>query len=112
MGRKKTYDTRRLPRNVARIAYFICADYRRRSEAIRGGSLDEVTGDTLSRLNAAVDSAVESLEDDGVGCVILSDIINGYGYDKSTAHMYLCENSYYARRRKLLTRVAENLGYI
>ena len=107
MPRNKIYDTCELPRGVAQIAKAICADYDRRARALHAGIVDEKVRTTYTRLNAAVDEALLRIDEPMIRRALLQDMVLRRGYDRSEAQPFICENSYYARRRHVLYLVAE-----
>lgn len=112
MPRNKIYDTCELPRGVAQIAKAICADYDRRARALHAGIVDEKVRTTYTRLNAAVDEALSEIEEPFIRDELLRDMVARRGYDRSRAQVYICLNSYYARRRKVLYLVAKAASLI
>jgi hypothetical protein len=94
------------------IAKAICADYeRRRTAASRKDTTDEVKR-ALNDFNAIVDEALLSVQEEGLRKEILRDMIERRGWERSNAQMYICENSYYARRRRVLYQVALGMHLI
>lgn len=112
MPRNKIYDTCDLPRGVAQIAKAICADYDRRARALRAGIEDEKVRATYTRLNATVDEALSEIEEPTIRRELLRDMVAGRGYERSGARPYICDKSYYARRRKVLYLVAKTVALI
>lgn len=108
MARPKVYDNFCLPRGVVAIVKDICADYTRRKAALSGDLPDNIR-ETYTRLNKAVEDALEEIEK-GIRSAILSDVANGRGYDVSEATFYLAKNTYYRRKRKLIHDVAVALS--
>lgn len=112
MGRKREFFPCPLPRGVQMIAKAICADYgRRRAIAARKDTPDEVKR-ALNDFNALVDEALLSVQEEGLRKEILRDMIERRGWERSNAQMYICENSYYARRRRVLYQVALGMHLI
>lgn len=109
MSRKKIYDTWSIPRGVAKIAKAVCADYERRSAVLRAGSASNAVLEEYRKLNAAVDAALAEIEEPAIRADILKNIIERRGYEKSFVTTYICENSYYARQRRVLCLIAKNL---
>ena len=112
MPRNKIYDTCELPCEVARIVKAICADYDRRARAIRAGIKDSKVLANYTRLNSAVDAALSEIDEPTIRKEMLRDMVAGRGYERSGAVPYICENSYYARRRKVLYLVAKYTSLI
>ena len=112
MSRKKIYEARAMPKGVVTITTAICADYDRRARAIRAGIDDESVRTTYERMNGWVDSALAEIEEPGIRAEILRDMVNRRGYEKSAAQLFICENSYYARRRMVLYLVAKSASLI
>lgn len=111
MPRVKIYDAWEIPTGVAKIAKAICADYDRRAAAIRKGEGSEELLEEYRRLNAAVDAALAEI-DEGVRADILRCMTIGQGYEKSHAHMYLSDKSFYRRKRKVIYVVAKELSLV
>lgn len=110
--RTKIYDNWSMPRGVEKIAQSICADYGRRSVSIHEGRLPENVIAEYMRLNSVIDTALSNIEEARVYRQILKDICEGHGYDKSDVQFFMCENSYYARKRMLIFLVAERLNLL
>ena len=111
MPRVKIYDTWEIPAGVAKIAKAICADYDRRAAAIRKGEGSEELLEEYRRLNVAVDAALEEV-DAAMRADLLASFKTWAGYEKSHAHMYVCENSFYARKRQVVYLVAKELSLV
>lgn len=111
MPRVKIYDTWEIPSGAAKIAKAICADYDRRASAIRKGEGGEELLEEYKRLNAVVDTALEEL-DTAMRADLLASFKTGAGYEKSHAHMYVCKNSFYARKRQVVYLVAKELSLV
>lgn len=111
MGRKKIYDTKRIPKSVQAISRAICADYARRKKELPSIT-DEAVRASYVRMNEAVDAALLSLEEGPIREVIGRDILSRRGYEMSTAREIISVGAYYARRRQVLRLVAEELALI
>ena len=110
-GRKKEYFAYEIPTSTVRVVTSICADYNRREAAIKHSA---VTGPVLERyveLNRAVDMALGDIEL-GIRDLVLRDVADGVGYNKSAAACQLSKNAYYRRRRKLVYDIAVNLSLL
>ena len=108
MPKVKFYDAHRVPEGVAKIVKAVCADYDRRRRALAGDLPDDVR-QRLEELNTIVDSAFNLVDEPCVRNDILRDMVAHRGYEHSHAQMYLCENSYYARRRLVIYEVARQM---
>ena len=113
MPRHKIYDEgdRPMPKGVVQIVKCICADYDRRARAIPYTDNRDVR-DTYIRMNTAVDSALLSITEPGIRDLMLRDMVCRRGYERSRAREMICGQSYYARRRKVLRLIAEELALI
>ena len=110
-GRKKEYFAYEIPTSTVRVVTSICADYNRREAAIKHSA---VTGAVLARyveLNNAVDVALYDVEP-GIRDLMLRDVADGVGYNRSAVACQLSKNAYYRRRRKLVYDIAVNLSLL
>lgn len=110
MGRRKKY-RHNLPASVANVVKSICADYGRREEAIK---FSAITGPVLARyveLNAAIDTALEAVEA-GIREELLADIASGTGYENSKLAALMAKNTYYERKKRVVTLMARKLALI
>lgn len=113
MSRKKEYDTFTVPFGVAKIAKAICADYDRRAAVLRRGNAPDAVLEQYATLNAAVDAALDEIDEPEIRRHILDNIIERRGYEKSyTTNVIICKNSYYARMRKVIWRIARDLTLV
>lgn len=112
MGRHKEFYPCALPRGVQMIAKAVCADYeRRKALALRKDTPEDIKV-ALNDFNALVDEALKTVEEEGLRKEILRDMVERRGWERSRAQMYICENSYYARRRRVLYHVAVGMHLI
>jgi hypothetical protein len=111
MPKVKVYDRYTVPDGVAKIVKAVCADYDRRRRAL-AGELPEDVRTRLVDLNNIVDQALAVVDEPCVRADILRDMVARRGYEHSHAQMYLCENSYYARRRLVVYEVAKQLHLV
>lgn len=111
MGRHKEFWPT-LPHGVQMIVKAVCADYdRRRKLATRKDTPEDVKS-ALNDFNALVDDALMSVQEEGLRKEILRDMIERRGWERSNAQLYICENAYYARRRRVLYQVAVGMHLI
>ncbi len=100
-----------VPKSVALLVRAIVADYDRRNRAIALGLVSGSTFEQYVKLNAAVDSALESVEI-GLRRPLLDDIAAHRGYDASPINYLIAKNTYYRRRYKVVYDVALRLCLI
>lgn len=111
MPRVKIYDAWEIPTGVAKIAKAICADYDRRAAAIRKGEGSEELLEEYRRLNAAVDAALAG-EEVGTRADLLRCMADRQGYEKNHAHLYICRQSFYRKKRQIVHDVAKSLNLV
>lgn len=112
MPRVKIYDAWSIPRGVVKIANAVCADYERRAAVLRAGNASEAVLEEYRKLNSAVDAAIGEIDEPRIGEEILRDMVGRRGYEKSQTQIFLCKNSYYARRRMVIYLVARALALV
>lgn len=109
MARPKVFYKHDLPGGVVSVAVAVIADYKRRGREIERGVLSEHLLSAYAKYNGIIDDAVSVLEP-GMRDEMLSDIINGRGYEHSMIGWMCAKDSYYLRKREVIYRVARGLG--
>lgn len=112
MGRRRIYMHHSVPGTVVSIVQTMIQDYPRRKRFVECSLSDdtEAKGECL-RLNRAIDDIVNSYEPTLSG-IIVSDIINCRGYDRSEAAMIASKNLYYNLKHKLIEDIALKFNLI
>lgn len=100
----KKADTR-LPKTLSDYIEAVVRDYPRRASALEVESLSEPTRKQYLVYNVAVDMAIDFLEP-ALKKILIDDIIEGRSYYSSSAANFICRNSYYKRRSRILYNVA------
>lgn len=100
-----------LPSGVVEEVKAICKDHDRKRKSLIYGIDNEAVRSTYERYNAAVNDALLSIEE-GARLIILEDIINERGYNKSSAALMMAQGGYYQRKRKLIYGIASNLHLV
>lgn len=109
--RPKFCEKYQVPYSVFVVVRSICADYKRRRDAIeRRRDAAEVLIE-YERLNGIVDIALSEIEC-GIRQTILEDVSLGRGYDFSPASPFLAKNTYYSRKHKLVYDIARGMRLI
>ena len=111
MARPRVFIRHELPSEVVGVVVAVIADYERRAREIRRGALSERLLSAYSRYNAIVDEALGFVEE-AARCEMLSDIVNGRGYEHSMIGYLYYKNGYYARKRQVIYNVARGLGFV
>lgn len=110
MGRKRICPEWDVPVDVVRLVRFFCAGYDRRVRSIKYGTYAVQVIEEYRRQNAAIDAALSSVEPE-IRAILLADIAEGRGYNKSEV-MYMCESAYIKRKRRVVHDIASNLNLI
>lgn len=100
-----------LPAGIVDEVKGICRDYERKRRALINGNLNEDVRNVYECYNRAVNDALLSIED-GLRLIILEDIIDSRGYEKSSASLMIAHNGYAQRKRKLIYNIAANLHLV
>ena len=111
MSKKKIYYDWQVPFSVVKIVNALCADYERREKLIKSENISDECRRNVSRINAAIDSALEDIEL-GIRKELLLDITYGRGFLRSACCVFMNKDSYYRRRRKFVYDIAVNLNLI
>lgn len=108
MGRKRIYQHYNVPGTVKVIVQAMIQDYPRRQKLIDD---NRDIGSEWIHLNAMIADTVNSYEP-VLSNIILSDIINARGYDRSLASNISCQQVYYRIKRKIIQDIAEKCNLI
>ena len=111
MGRHKIYFKYDDPITVVRIVEAIISDFPRKERVIAYSS---AAPELLSRyiaVNTVINNAVTKFEPQ-LCRIIVHDIIDRVGYEKSDAAMYTSRGAYYRRRKMLIHDIAVELMLI
>lgn len=100
-----------LPSGIVDEVRGICRDYERKRRALINGVDNEDVRCVYEKYNRAVNDAMLSIEE-GLRLIILEDIINSRGYERSSASLMIAHNGYAQRKRKLIYKIAENLHFV
>ena len=111
MSKNKIFYKWNVPKTVEDIVRAICADYDRRAIAIQSMSEDSLIKNKYKEINLLIDSAIEDIEAP-IRRVMLEDIFNGRGYDRSPASYMISRRPYYARKHKIIHDIALKLNLI
>ena len=111
-GKWRKGDTKyELPSGVVDEVRGICKDYDRKRRALIIGDLSEEVRRVYERYNAAVNDALLVIEE-GLRLIMLDDISNNRGYNRSSASLMIAHNGYAQRKRKLIYTIARNLHLV
>lgn len=110
-GRPKQFYKYELPNGVVKIVRAQCADYERKTIAVRSGTLAPEVLKSYEGTNEAINAALQCVEE---GCrnEFLLDIANGRGYDKSQINYMYSKSAYYHRKVKAVYEIARRLYLI
>ena len=110
MGRKRIYIKYNHPYSFVRVIEAIMADYTRRERTVAFSSeADDVIAE-YQRINKIIDDAVTMVEPE-LAVVILHDVINHIGYERSRAVVFAAKRTYYRRKAKLIHDIGAALHY-
>ena len=104
-GRKNIEDT------VDMVVVALCADFRRRAEAIRHGSVTHRTEMEYRYLNFKLISAADEIAGDGLGENMIEEIGYSIGY-AYTEREDVCEATYKSMKRRVKENIAKKLHLI
>jgi hypothetical protein len=107
-NKESLYD---IPTNIADIVRLMCADYDRRAYDIMKRSREEKVITKYTELNSVIDGALTEVEY-GIRRELLDDIGLGRGYDLSPLSPLMAKNTYYKRKKAVVTGIAERLDLI
>ena len=110
-GRPKQFYKYELPTGVVKIVRAQCADYERKTIAMRGGTLPQEVQHLYEETNTAIKNALLDIEE---GCrdEFLIDIAENRGYEKSHISYLLSKSAYYHRKAKATYEIARRLYLI
>lgn len=112
MGRKRIYQHYKIPHSVVFMVEAIIQDYPRRKRAIEYASVSsESASEEYIRLNKIIEAAIDQ-EEPMVNALLISDIINGRGYNSSEATTLASKNLYYRLKRQLVETIASNCNWL
>lgn len=111
MPRPRVYLKWGIPKTVVVVVIAICADYDRRTKAMQLHTVTDAVADHYSELNNVIDRALAEVEP-GMRPMLLADLQQGKGYDKSMASPIIGKNGYYNRKRKVIHDIAVGLNLI
>jgi hypothetical protein len=109
--RKKIFQQYDIPTSVVNIVIALCGDYPRRKKSLQSNAAPVDILESYKNLNVAIDKALEDIEV-GLRGIIISDITEYRGYNKSGAQVVISKNAYYRRRRKLIHDIAVGMRLI
>ena len=110
MSRRKEYFRYEIPKTVVDVVRAVCADYKRREQAIKYST---VTGNVLQsyiQLNNVIETALTDIEP-GIRNALFEDVCQRRGYDKTPA-VEIYKNGYYRRKKQFVYRVAIGLNLL
>lgn len=108
MGRRRIYQHYDVPGTVRVMIQAMIQDYPRRQRLI---DANEDIGNEWMSLNVIIADIVNSC-DPILNNIILSDIINARGYDRSNATNIASKMTYYNAKRKLIQDIAEKCNLL
>jgi hypothetical protein len=111
MPRPRVYFKWGIPKTVVVVVIAICADYDRRTKAMQFKTVPSEVAVRYAELNGAIDHALAEVEP-GMRSLLLADLQQGKGYDKSMASPIVGKNGYYNRKRKVIHDIAVGLNLI
>ena len=95
---------------IRRIVYAICSDYSRRAKLINRGRLPQKTAETYSRMNNAIDSAVNAHADPGERAMMMRTLQDRRGYLEG---LDICgKNQFYKRKAIIVEEIAKMLDLV
>jgi hypothetical protein len=89
----------------------MCIDYDRRNVAIKFETVPADVLQSYQQTNAIIDAALELVEV-GIRRDMLNDIILDRGYHYSPISYLFAKNTYYARKRQIVYKIAKTLKLI
>ena len=111
MPRTRVYWKWGIPKTVVVVVIAICADYDRRTKAMQLNTVPYEVARHYADLNEVIDNALADVEP-GMRSLLLADLQQGKGYDKSMASPIIGKNGYYNRKRKVIHDIAVGLRLI
>ena len=110
-GRPQQFYKYELPTGVVKIVRAQCADYERKTIAMRSGTLQPEVLHAYEDINTAINDAFQDIEE---GCRkdFLIDIAENRGYDKSNINWMFSKTAYYHRKIKTIYEIARRLYLI
>ncbi len=110
-GRPKQFYKYELPTGVVKVVRAQCADYLRKSLAIKDGTLTEEVLRVYIDTNEAIDKALADIEEAGRKDFLV-DIAENRGYDRSQINWLFSHGAYYNRKRRAIYEIAKGLCLI
>ena len=110
MGRRRIYMHHNVPGSVVSLVYTLIQDYPRRKSLLEESSAENCL-EECSRLNKGIEDSINSYEP-MLSAIIISDIINCRGYDRSEAAMFASRKLYYNLKHKLISDIALKFNLI
>lgn len=101
----------KLPIGVVETVKGICKDYERKREALSVTSLKAEVRSAYEAHNTAVNNALLTLEP-SLRYLILEDVAEKRGYNKSAARSYIAHNGYAERKCRFIYHIAVNLNLV
>lgn len=113
MPNKSKSNIYNIPYSVVQIVYALCRDMSRWETLITARHVPKSTKANIKTIGKAFNTAKTTFDSPVVYEIIISDIINGRGYDYSSkATGIMSKNTYYRYKKKLVRLIAENLHII
>lgn len=100
-----------LPASLRAIVRSYVRDISRRQKAIADSGTPAKLKKRYQSINDKISAAVEFL-DPVVRPILLEDIKNKWGYNKSAARDYMARPTYYRQKSRLETEIARGLGLL
>ena len=110
-GRPKQFYKYELPTGVVKVVRAQCADYERKTLAIKSGTLTPEVRKAYEETNDAINTALADIEE---SCreEFLVDIAENRGWHKSRINWLLSQEAYYNRKWLAVYQIAKGLHLV